>query len=114
MKKLAAVPSITLVVALVMLFASLAALLLANSLRGQLQETRGQLEEAQAQLQDARSELQKTQEAKNPQQKTDKGGAGPAVKQPGTVNKSQPQDSAKNQSQDPKSPGQAGQGQKEQ
>lgn len=88
-------PSITLVVALVMLFASLAALLLANSLRGQLQETRNQLDETRGELQDARSELQKTPAARDQQQKTDKGGAGSAGKQPGTVNKSQPQDNAK-------------------
>lgn len=99
MKKFAAAagPSITLVVALVMLFASLAAFLLANSLRGQLQETRGQLEEAQDQLQDAQSKLPKTPSAKDQQQKTDKGGAGPTGGQPGTVvNKSQPQDNTKN------------------
>ena len=45
--------SIMLVVALVMLLASLGALLLANSLRGQVRETRGQLEETESQLQDA-------------------------------------------------------------
>lgn len=92
MKKFAAAagPSITLVVALVMLFASLAAFLLANSLRGQL-------EEAQDQLQDAQSKLPKTPSAKDQQQKTDKGGAGPTGGQPGTVvNKSQPQDNTKN------------------
>jgi hypothetical protein len=92
MKKFAAAagPSITLVVALVMLFASLAAFLLANSLRGQLEETRGQLEDAQ-------SELPKTPSAKDQQQKTDKGGAVPTGGQPGTVvNKSQPQDNTKN------------------
>ncbi len=95
MKKFAgeARPSIILVVALVMLFAGLAALLLANSLRGQL-------EEAQGQLQDTRSELQKAQQAKN--------------RQPGTVTKSQPQGSAKNQSQSPKSPAQEEQDQQPQ
>ncbi len=108
-------PSITLVIALVMLFASLAALLLANSLGGQLQETQGQLEEAQGELQDAQSELQETREAKNPpQQKADKAGAGAAEKQPGTVNKSQPQDSTKDRPQDPKPRARAGQGEKEQ
>ena len=110
MKKFVAGPSITLIVALVVLFASLAALLLANSLRAELQKTRGQLEQAQ-------SELQKTQEAKNPQQKTDKADAKPAEKQPGTVNKSQQQDSTKDRPQDPKTPATpapAGQGQKEQ
>ncbi len=95
MKKFAgeARPSIILVVALVMLFAGLAALLLANSLRGEL-------EEAQGQLQDTRSELQKAQQAKN--------------RQPGTLTKSQPQGSAKNQSQSPKSSIQEGQDQQPQ
>jgi hypothetical protein len=83
-------PSIILVVALVMLLVGLAALLLANSLRGQL-------EEAQGQLQDTRGELQKAQQAKN--------------RQPGTVTKSQPPGSAKNQSQSPKSSIQEGQDQ---
>lgn len=94
MKRFAGVagPSVTLVVALVMLFASLTALLLANSLRGQL-------EEAQGELRNARSELQKTQAAKDQQQKTDKVGVGPTVKQPSVVNKSQPQDNTKDRSQ---------------
>jgi molecular chaperone GrpE (heat shock protein) len=104
--------SITLVAALVMLFASLAALLLANSLRGQLQETQDQLKEAQGKLQDAQSELQNTQAAKDRQQKTDKAGAGPAAgKQPGAVNKSQPQENTKGRSQNSKSSTQGGQDQ---
>jgi len=109
MKMLAgrAMPAITLAVALVMLFASLGALLLTNSLRNQL-------EESQAQLQDARSELQKSEDAKNPQQKTNKGGAGPTGNQPGPVNKSLPQDSTKDQAQDLKSPTREGLGQKQQ
>jgi hypothetical protein len=109
MKKFAVVagPWITLVVALVMLFASLAALLLANSLRGQLEETQGQ-------LQDAQRNLQQTPAAKDRQQNTDKAGAGSATKQPGTVNKSQTQDNTKDRPQDPKTPARAGQGQNEQ
>ncbi len=95
-------PLIILVVSLVMLLASLAALLLANSLWAQL-------EEAQGRLQDAQSELQKAQEAKNPQQKTNKAGAGPAGTEPDTVNKSLPQDNnAKSQPQNPKSSTQQG------
>ena len=85
--------SITLVGALVMLCAGLVALLLANSLRGQLQE-------AQGQLQDTRSELQKVQEAKDRQQSI--------------VNKNRPQDSAKDRSQNPKSSAQEGQDQQPQ
>ncbi len=102
MKKLASLagPSITLIVALVMLFVGLAALLLANSLRGQLQETRGQLEEAQGQLKETQSELQEMRAAKDRQQKVAKGGAGSAAKQPGAANKSQPQDNTKDRSQD--------------
>src|SRR5919107_3834830 len=116
MKMLAgrAMPAITLAVALVMLFASLGALLLTNSLLGQLQEVQGQLEESQAQLQDARSELQKSEGVKNPQQKTNKAGAGPTGNQPSPVNKSQPQDSTKDQAQEQKSPTQEVQGQKQQ
>jgi Sec-independent protein translocase protein TatA len=88
--------SIILVVALVMLFASLAALLLANSLRGQLEETRGQ-------LQDAQDELQQMQAAKDLQQKTAKAGAGAAARQPGTATQGQPPDNTKDRSQDPNS-----------
>lgn len=88
--------SIILVVALIMLFASLAALLLANSLRGQLEETRGQ-------LQDAQDELQEMQAAKDLQQKTAKAGAGAAGRQPGTATQGQPPDNTKDRSQDPKS-----------
>lgn len=113
MKKFAgaAGASITLVVALVMLFASLGALLLANSLRGELRETRGQLEETQGQLQAAQGELQQMQAAKDRQQRAAEGGAGPAGRQPGTVNKSQPQDSTRDRSQDPKNSTREGQGQ---
>jgi Sec-independent protein translocase protein TatA len=89
--------TIILVTALVMLFASLAALLLANSLRGELEETRGQ-------LQDAQGELQQMQAAKDLQEKTAKAGAGAAGRQPGTPNKVQPQDITKDRPQDPKSP----------
>jgi Sec-independent protein translocase protein TatA len=88
--------TIILVTALVMLFASLAALLLANSLRGELEETRGQ-------LQDAQGELQQMQAAKDLQQKTAKAGAGAGGSQPGTANEGQPQDNTKDRSQDPKS-----------
>ncbi len=113
MKKFArmAGPSITLVVALVMLFVGLAALLLANSLRGQLQETRGQLEEAQGQLKETQGELQKMRDARDRQQKAAKGGANSVARPPGTVNKSQPQDSKKDQSQ---SKGSAPEGKNEQ
>jgi len=98
MKKFASVAgtSITLVVALVMLFTSLAALVLANSLRSQLEETQGQ-------LQDTQSELEQMQAAMDRQQKTAKGGIGPAAKQPDPVNKSQSQDSTTSRSQAPKS-----------
>lgn len=99
MKKFAAGPSVTLVAALVMLFASLAALLLANTLLGQLEEARGE-------LRDTQSELQTMQEAK-----TDKGGVGPAAKAPGTVNKSQPRENTKSQPRDPKSSTREGQDQ---
>jgi hypothetical protein len=101
MKKLASLagPSITLVVALVMLFVGLAALLLANSLRGQLQETRGQLEEAQGQLKETQSELQKVRAAKDRQQKVAEGSAGSATKQPSAANKSRSQDNTKDESQ---------------
>ncbi len=111
MKKFAAMagPSVVLVVALVVLVTSLAALLLANSLRGQLRETQGQLEEAQGQLQDSQSKLQemqqakdrqqKIQDARNRQQKTAKGGTGPAESQSSTVNNSQPQNNTKDRSQ---------------
>ena len=101
MKKLAGLagPSITLVVALVMLFVGLAALLLANSLRGQLQETRGQLEEAQGQLKETQSELQKMRAAKDRQQKVAEGSAGSAAKQPSAANKNRPQDNTKDGSQ---------------
>jgi len=92
--------SIILVVALVTLFASLAALLLANTLRGQLEETRGQ-------LQDAQVELQQMQAAKDLQQKTAKAGA--AGREPGSANKGQPQDNTKDRSQDPKSSTRQGQ-----
>ena len=102
-------PSTALVVALVVLLTSLAALVLANSLRSQLQETQGQLEEVHGQLRDSQSELQemqqakdrqqKIQEAKDRQQKTAKGSAGPAESRSSTVNKSQPQDNAKDRSQ---------------
>jgi hypothetical protein len=88
--------SIILVTALVMLFASLAALLLANSLRGELEETRGQ-------LQDAQGELQQMQAAKDLQEKSAKAGTGAAGRQPGTPNKIQPQDTTKDRPQDPKS-----------
>lgn len=94
--------SIILVVALVMLFASLAALLLANSLRGQLEETRGQ-------LLDAQGELQQMQVAKDLQQKTAKAGAGAAGRQPGTATQGQPPDNTKDRSQDPKSSTRQGQ-----
>ena len=94
--------SIILVVALVMLFASLAALLLANSLRGQLEETRGQ-------LQDAQDELQQMQAAKDLEQKTAKAGAGAGGSQPGTANEGQPPDNTKDRSQDPKSSTRQGQ-----
>jgi hypothetical protein len=94
--------SIILVTALVMLFASLAALLLANSLWGELEETRGQ-------LQDAQGELQQMQAAKDLQQKTAKAGAGAAGSQPGTPNKVQPQDITKDRSQDPNSSTRQGQ-----
>ena len=104
----AAGPSITLVVALVVLLTSLAALLLANSLWGQLRETRGQLEEAKGQLQDSQSELQEMQKAKDRQQqiqkakdrqqKTAKGSAEPAESQSSTANNSRPQDSTKERS----------------
>lgn len=94
--------SIILVVALVMLFASLTALLLANSLRGQLEETRGQ-------LQDAQGELQQMQAAKDLQQKTAKAGARATGRQPDTANKSQPQDNTKDRPQDPKSSTRQGQ-----
>ena len=97
-----------LIVALVVLFASLAALLLANSLWSQLRETQSQLKEVRGQLQDAQS---KVQEAKDQQQKTAKGGTGPAGKQPGTVNKSQPQENTKGRSQNSKSSTQGGQDQ---
>lgn len=80
--------SIILVLALVTLIASLAALLLANSLRGQLEETRGQ-------LQDAQGELQQMQAAKDLQQKTAKAGAGAAGRQPNAANKGQPQDNSR-------------------
>lgn len=105
MKKLAgaAGPSITLVLALVMLFVGLAAFLLANSLRDQLQETRGQLEEAQGQLEETQGELQQMQAAKDLQQNTAKAGAGAAGRQPGTTNESQPPTNTKDRSQDPKS-----------
>ena len=93
-------PSITLVVALVMVFVGLAALLLANSLRGQLQETRGQLEEAQGQLEETQGELQEMRAAKDRQQKVAKGGAGSAAKQTGAASKSQPPDNTKDRSQD--------------
>lgn len=111
MKKLAgaAVPSITLVLALVMLFVGLAAFLLANSLRVQLQETRGQLKEAQGQLEETQGELQQMQAAKDLQQKTAKAGAGAAGRQPSTTNESQPQANTKDRVQDPKSSTQQGQ-----
>jgi len=99
-------PSITLVVALVMLFASSAALLLANSLWARLQETQGQLEEAQGQL-------QQMQAAKDQQQKTGKGSAGPAGGQPGTVNRSQSQNNTKDRLQDSKTPTREGQAQQQ-
>ena len=91
MKKLAgtAGPSITLVVALVMLFVSLAAFLLASSLWSRLQETQDQLEET-------RGQLQQMQAAKNQQQKTGKGSGG----QPGAVDKSQPQNNTNDRLQD--------------
>jgi molecular chaperone GrpE (heat shock protein) len=82
-----------------MLFVGLAALLLANSLRGQLQETRGQLEEAQGQLKETQSELQKVRAAKDRQQKVAEGSAGSAAKQPSAANKSRPQDNTKDGSQ---------------
>ncbi len=94
--------SIILVVALVTLIASLAALLLANSLRGQLKETRGQ-------LQDAQGELQQMQAAKDLQQKTAKAGAGAGGSQPGTVTQGQPPDNTHDRSQDPKSSTRQGQ-----
>ena len=94
--------AITLVVALVMLLAGVAALLLANSLRGQLEETR-------VQLRDAQGELQQMQAAKDLQQKTAEGGAGPAGRQPGTANKSETQDSTKDRAKDPKTSTRQGQ-----
>ena len=94
--------SIILVVALVTLFASLVALLSANSLRGQLEETRDQ-------LQDAQGELQQMQAAKDLQQKTAKAGAGAGGSQPGTVTQGQPPDNTKDRSQDPKSSRRQGQ-----
>lgn len=104
-------PSITLVAALVTLFAGLAALLLANSLRGQLQETQGQLEKVQGQLGDAQSELQKMQQARDWQQKMTKGGTESAGNESRAVNKSRPQDNTKDQSQDSKSSTREGQDQ---
>jgi hypothetical protein len=88
MKKFASAsrPFVTLVVALVMLFASLAALLVADSLRSQLEETQGQ-------LQDTQGELQKMQGAKDRQEKAPKGGAGSARSQPSNLNNSQPTNS---------------------
>jgi hypothetical protein len=85
-------PLVTLVMSLVMLFASLAVLLLTNSLWGQLEEAQGQLEETQGQL-------QKEREAKTRQPKTDKGGVGPTEKVTGPATKSQPQDSTKERTQ---------------
>ena len=112
MKKLATGPLITLVVALVVLFAGLAAFLLAIYLQGQLKETRGQLQDVQGQLEETQGQLQKIQEARAPQQNATKGGVGPAARgssTPSTTNKSGPQDNAKNQSPIPQNPPQEGQ-----
>lgn len=87
-------PSITFVAALAMLFGSVAALLLANS-------QRDQLEEAQGQLQDTQSELQAAQGA---QQKASKAGAGPTTKQQPGTNKIQPQDNTTGPSPNPNNP----------
>ena len=98
--------SITVVAALTMLFVSVAALLLANSLRGQL-------EDAQGRLQDMQSELQTMQESRVQQQEEGKGGAGQTVGEPGAVNKTQSQNSIASTSQDSKSSAQEGQDQQQ-
>jgi len=88
-----------------MLFANLAALLLADALWARLQETQGQLEEAQGKLQQM--------QAKDQQQETAKGSTGPARVQPGPVKKSQPPNNTKDQLQDSKTPTREGQAQQQ-